>query len=50
MPHKRLKDGASHLSTGGRQLLGLIEGGIGVKWMLDWDICWEEAAVTLGTG
>lgn len=48
MPHKHLKDGASHLSTGGRQLSGLIEGVIAVKWMLDWDIHWRETEVMLG--
>lgn len=49
MSHKLLKDGASHLDTGGSQLLGLIDGGVVVKWMLDWDIGWEEAGVTQGT-
>lgn len=28
--------------------MGLMDGGIVVKWMLDWDVCWEEDGVMLG--
>lgn len=35
MSHELLKGGASDLDTGGSQLLGLIDGGVVVKWMLD---------------